>query len=96
MAEMAKYKATIMDADTGSHETYSFEAPAHLFEKSRMKLIDAFMDYVDHVQLPKEDVGYEIQSAFKDREHRVVTAIGVLLLEHGEIPFMAMITEQND
>lgn len=88
----AKYKATIMDAETGAENTYEFEAEPDLFDKPRAKLIEAFMSYVDHVELPKEDIGYDIVSAFKDRERKVVTCIGTMRLHGGDIPFMAMIS----
>jgi hypothetical protein len=63
--------------------------------QSRMRLIEAFMEYVDHVELPKEDVGYEIQTALKNHEMGVVTAVGVMRLAHGEIPFMVMISKDE-
>ena len=91
MSATVEYFATMVDAATGSHQDYTFEAAADLFDRPRAELIAAFMHYVDHTELPKEDVGYEVQAAFKDREHKVVTAIGVLRLASGELPFMAMI-----
>ena len=50
------------------------------------------MQHVDHVELPDEDVGYELYSALKNKEHNVVTGLGILCLNHGEIPFMVMIS----
>ncbi len=88
-----KYQAVMFDVHTGAQATYQFEAEDDLFDRPRRELIEAFMDYVDHVELPKEDVGYDIQTALKDREHKVVTAVGYLRLAHGEIPFMAMISQ---
>jgi len=86
------YQAQMIDAADGPDATYEFEADESLFERPRSELIARFMEYVDHVELPKEDVAYEIYSAFKNRELKVVTAIGALLLAHGDIPFMVMIS----
>ncbi|WP_413207205.1 hypothetical protein [Rhodospirillum sp. A1_3_36] len=89
---MTKYKAVMFDAETGAQNIYEFESENHLMEQSRMRLIEAFMEYVDHVELPKEDIRYEIQTALKNHELGVVTAVGVLKLAHGDIPFMVMIS----
>jgi hypothetical protein len=89
------YQAQMIDAADGPDATYEFEADEALFERPRGELIAAFMDHVDHVELPKEDIGYEIYSAFKNRDLKVVTATGALLLAHGEIPFMVMISPKK-
>lgn len=86
------YTAVMFDAQTGAQNTYTFSADANLMTQSRMKLIDAFMQYVDHVELPREDIGYEIQTALKNHDLGVVTAAGLLKLANGEIPFMVMIS----
>ncbi|MGB0694461.1 MAG: hypothetical protein ACPGOY_02350 [Rhodospirillaceae bacterium] len=90
---MASYKAVMFDSMTGAQNTYTFETDVDLIKDPRTKLIEAFMDYVDHVELPKEDVGYEIQTALKNREAGVVTAVGEMNLAHGSIPFMVMISK---
>lgn len=87
-----KCSAVMFDADTGRQETYDFDAPDDIFQRPRMELIDMFFRYVDHVELPQDDVAYEIQTALKDHEAQVVTAVGVLRLAHGQIPFMVMIS----
>ncbi|MCF8483176.1 MAG: hypothetical protein K9H25_22350 [Rhodospirillum sp.] len=89
---MTKYKAVMFDAQTGAQNIYEFESEDHLMDQSRMRLIEAFMEYVDHVELPKENIGYEIQTALKNHDLGVVTAIGILKLAHGDIPFMVMIS----
>ena len=91
---MATYLATMFASDRDAHDTYEFDAKDGLFDESRMKLIHAFMEYVDHVEITEEDIGYEIQAASKDRERRVITAHGYIRLAHGEIPFVLMIKEK--
>jgi hypothetical protein len=89
------YTAQMLDAADGPDATYEFQADESLFDRPRMELIAKFMEHVDHVELPKEDIGYEIYSAFKNRELKVVTAMGALRLHHGEIPFMVMISPKK-
>ncbi|MBB4286550.1 hypothetical protein [Roseospira goensis] len=89
------YVAQMIDAAEGPDASYEFEADEGLFDRPRMELIAKFMDYVDHIELPKEDVGYEIFSAFKNRDHKVVTAMGALRVRGGEIPFMVMISPKK-
>lgn len=89
------YMAQMLDAAEGPDATYEFEADDSLFDRPRMELIARFMEHVDHVELPKEDIGYEIYSAFKNRDLKVVTAMGALRLHHGEIPFMVMISPKT-
>lgn len=89
------YVAQMMDAADGPDASYEFEADENIFERPRMELIAKFMEHVDHVELPKEDVGYEIYSAFKNKELKVVTAMGALRLAHGDIPFMVMISPKT-
>jgi len=90
------YVAQMIDAADGPDATYEFEADETLFERPRAELIATFMEYVNHIQLPKEDVGYEIYSAFKNRDLKVVTAMGALRVPNGEIPFMVMISPKKD
>jgi len=89
------YLAQMIDAADGPDATYEFQADESLFDRPRMELIAKFMEHVDHVELPREDVGYEIFSAFKNRDLKVITATGALRLPHGEIPFMVMISPKS-
>jgi len=89
------YLAQMIDAADGPDATYEFQAEESLFDRPRMELIAKFMEHVDHVELPREDVGYEIFSAFKNRDLKVITATGALRLSHGEIPFMVMISPKS-
>ncbi|WP_299437819.1 hypothetical protein [uncultured Rhodospira sp.] len=89
------FVAQMMDAADGPDASYEFEADENIFDRPRMELIAKFMEHVDHVELPKEDVGYEIYSAFKNKDLKVVTAMGALRLAHGEIPFMLMISPKT-
>jgi len=91
-----KVQAVMMDSGVGQHhggeQRYEFEAPADLFDKSPIKVIKAFMEHVDHIELPAEHLGYELYSALKHPSNKVVTGLGCLLLRGNEYPFMVMIS----
>ncbi|MCR9256216.1 MAG: hypothetical protein NXI16_08990 [Alphaproteobacteria bacterium] len=97
---MMKVEATIMDAGVGeghgADHRYVFDAPDDLFTKSPITVIKAFMEHVDHVELPDEHVGYELYASLKNEEKQVVTGMGSLTLAHGRIPFMVMISPKAD
>lgn len=96
---MAKYEATMMDSGVGEghgqEARYVFDGPDDLFEHSPLTVIKAFMEYVDHVELPAEHVGYELYATLKNPGKTVVTGLGTLLLDHGQIPFMVMISPKG-
>ncbi|WP_041793789.1 hypothetical protein [Pararhodospirillum photometricum] len=89
------YTAVMFDAATGAQNTYTFSTETDLMEASRIRLVEAFMDYVDHVQLPKEGIRYDVQTALKNHALGVVTATGVLKVQRGDIPFMVMISRAD-
>ena len=91
---MTTYHVDMMDASGGQSDVYEFEADDALMEKSPVKVVRAFMEYVDEKQFPKVHVDYELYSALKNKEHGVVTAMGNLILDTGEIPFLLMISEK--
>ncbi len=89
-------RATMMDAAGDAEAVYEFQADEDLFKRSPIHIVKQFMEHVDHVELPAEHVGYELYSTLKSKEHRVVTALGCLLLASGEIPFMVMIAPKKN
>ncbi len=93
---MATYSVRMMDASTGGEGRYAFEGPDDLFSETPVRIVKTFMDHVDRSLLPHEHIDYEINAAFKNSEHRTVTALGQLILEHlPPIPFMMMITPDH-
>ncbi len=89
---MARYVASVMDAETGGENRYPFEGPDGLLEETPVKVVRHFMEIVDRTILPAEHVDYELNFAMKNRERAVVTAAGSLIREKGgEIPFLLMI-----
>jgi hypothetical protein len=94
-----RIEATMMDAGIGEgHGTegrYTFDGPDDLFDQSPINVLKAFMQHVDHVELPAEDAGYEVYAALKSPDRPVVTCAGMLKLAHGDIPFMVMISPKS-
>lgn len=88
-------RATMMDAAGDAEEVYEFTAEESLFDRSPIHIVKQFMEYVDHVELPGEHMGYELYSTLKNPDLKVVTAMGSLLLPHGAIPFMVMISPKD-
>ena len=91
--------ATMMDAGVGEGRQgegrYEFDAPDDLFDRSPVKVIRAFMEHVDKVEMPNEDVDYELYSCLKNKHLKVVTGLGSLLINGAELPFMVMIAPKR-
>ncbi len=90
---MATYTARISDATSGAEATYRFPGDDDLFTHSPATITRHFMEYVDHAVFPRQHVDYELNATFKDDQHGVVTAIGLLKFESGlRAPFMLMLS----
>ncbi|WP_445679828.1 hypothetical protein [Radicibacter daui] len=90
---MAMFKAWLTDSNTGGSARYEFEADADLFKKGANKIVKRFMDHVEKQVLPKKHVDYDLNACFKNKEKRVVTAIGTLHVDDDpDVAFMLMIS----
>lgn len=90
---MPTYTAWMTDAETGNEGVYHFDGPADLFRETPARIVCAFMAHVDRAIFPAAHVDYELNAALKHGDHRVVTAMGSLILEHGPgIPFTLFIS----
>ena len=93
---MATYRAWVTDADTGNEGVYDFEARGDLFDDTPVRIVRAFMEHVDRDVFPKEHVDYELNAAIKHGHHKVVTAMGTLILDKGPgLPFTLFIAEKK-
>jgi hypothetical protein len=92
---MATYLARMLDANTGGEGQYRFEGPSDLFKKTADEIVGIFFDHVEKEVLTQH-VDWEVNAAFKNKERRVVTAIGSLVpaKDEPEMPFMLMISEK--
>jgi len=88
----ATYLAAMMDAETGGNQSYEFEAASDLFRKPADDIVEAFINSLDGFGDNPAPLAYELNSAVKKSEQQVVMATGSLRVEHGEIPFLLMIS----
>lgn len=93
---MATYFAKMLDAETGGEGSYSFEGPDDLMQRTADEIVTAFFAAVEP-QVLKYNVDWEINGIMKNRERRVVTAIGSLIPERDEpdMPFLLMISDRR-
>ena len=89
---MAHYRARMMDAETGGEGIHEFEAADDLLDHSPMTVVRTFFQAErahDMAHLIKD---YELNAAMKNKDRKVVTALGSLILTSGmELPFLLMI-----
>lgn len=100
MSETITLTATMMSARRDAEGSYDFEAPADVFEsRTPVQIVKLFAEFVDSEIFPKDVIDFEINGAFKNLEHRVVTAMGQMIVHigrhDGAIPFMVMISEKR-
>jgi len=93
----AIYSAAMIDAETGGNETYRFKARPDLLEMPVPDIIDAFIKHLDSEGIYPSPMSYELDSAVKRKNRRIVLATGSLILgkgdqKQGEIPFLLMIS----
>lgn len=95
---MATFTARLVDAKTGNEGSYDFDGPDDLMDRTPVGVVRHFMEFVDQTVLPSQHVDYELNAAMKNRERRIVTAMGDLHFEHGEdpAPFMLMIAAKRE
>lgn len=96
MTDRITLVATMMSATRGTEAKYEFEAEADIFEKrTPVQIVKSFAEYVDAVIFPDEMVDFEVNGALKNKELKVVTAIGNLIMPNGQLPFMVWIAEKR-
>ncbi len=90
------YRAVMLDAETGGEGRYTFTYPGDLMRETADEVIHQFFNHVDKAVFTHH-VDYEINSAFKNKDRRVVTGLGSLVVDHGEkgaeLPFLLLISE---
>ncbi|MEQ1671126.1 MAG: hypothetical protein ABL893_09740 [Hyphomicrobium sp.] len=90
---MTTYHARMLDASTSGEGLYPFEGPADLMAKTADEIVNAFFAHVED-QILSSHADWEINGIMKNKERGVVTAIGSLIPERGDIPlpFLLMIS----
>jgi len=89
-----KFHARMMDASTGGEGAYEFEGPENLFSKTADEIVSTFFEHIERDVL-KNHADWEINGVLKNKERRVVTAIGSLIpsADDAPMPFLVMISE---
>lgn len=91
---MARFEAVVTHEESGSHGEYPFDGPDDLLEQEPEEAVRHFMEHVDHDILTSEHIDYKLSAAMRNDHRHVVTAMGLLMREHGPaLPFLLMISK---
>ncbi|WP_172298623.1 hypothetical protein [Pseudoruegeria sp. HB172150] len=90
---MANYTASLMHGNRDAEGVRTFEGPEDLMSQSPVRVMRAFMDWVDaHSGL--DHIDFELNAAMKSKDGKTVTALGNLIFDgNSEQPFICMITK---
>ncbi len=90
------YIARMMSADGSGEGNYAFEADANLMKMTADEIVQVFFTHVEHEVL-RNDVDWELNSVFKNKECGVVTAMGSLITDgtQAAMPFLVMISAKQ-
>lgn len=88
-------QAIVMGPVSGSDSTYKFDAPDDLFSRPADEIVEAFAAHIHEAGVISGAASYELNSAMKNREKNVVTAIGNLILGGDHLPFVVMISQTD-
>jgi hypothetical protein len=93
---MATYHARMLDAETGGEGSYDFEGPQDLMSRTADEIVTVFFDHVEQ-KILHHHTDWEVNGIMKNRERRVVTAMGSLLANGDEppLPFLLLISDQD-
>jgi len=93
---MTTYYARLLDAETGGEGSYEFDGPQDLMQRTADEIVSIFFDHAES-QVLKGRVDWEINGVFKNRERRIVTAMGSLIPGKDEpaLPFLLLISDHN-
>lgn len=90
------YRAVMLDGATGGEGRYTFTYSGDLMKETADEVIHQFFQHVDKAVF-SHHVDYEINSAYKNKDRRVVTGLGSLIIERAgkaeELPFLLLISE---
>ena len=87
-----KCRSVIMDYAGEGENTYEFDAEDNIFDLPADEVVEALMRHIDQRKILREPVRYELNSANRYPEKRLVCAMGSFLLKDGaRLPFITMI-----
>jgi len=93
---MTTYFGRMLDAETGGEGSYQFEGPEDLMQRTADEVVSIFFEQVEPRVL-RHHVDWEVNGVFKNRERRIVSAIGSLIPQKDEpaLPFLLLISDHN-
>ena len=93
---MTTFYARMMDSETSGEGNYEFEGPADLMSRTADEIVGVFFDHVEK-QVLKGDVDWEINGVLKNKERRIVSAMGSLIPQKDDapMPFLLLISDRN-
>ena len=93
---MAKYYARMLDAATSGEGSYTFDGPADLMARTADEIVGVFFEHVEK-QVLGTNVDWEINGVMKNRDRRVVTAMGSLIPQKDDtpMPFLLLISDRT-
>ena len=93
---MATYEAVLMHGIRGSEGTYRFEGPDDLMDRSPVRVMRHFMEWIN-ANAGIGHVDYELNAAMKNDDVKIVTALGRMNFSPmSHQPFVCMIARAQD
>ncbi|GGH32012.1 hypothetical protein GCM10007036_43600 [Alsobacter metallidurans] len=92
---MPRFRAVLIFPENSGEARYEFEAPATFMQGSATRIVDAFLNTVDGLDLPDVPVDHEINSAnaYRSSASVSVTATGSITFRTGTaVPFVLLIS----
>ncbi|MDX2202664.1 MAG: hypothetical protein NW223_07935 [Hyphomicrobiaceae bacterium] len=90
------YHARMLSADGSGEAAYTFEGPPNLMELTADEVVSVFFAHVEKSIL-QQHVDWEINGILKNKERRVVTALGSLIPHKNDppLPFLLLISDRG-
>lgn len=91
---MATYYARMLDGETSGEGQYVFDGPADLMSRTADEIVGVFFEHVE-TQVLRGHVDWEVNGVLKNRERRIVTAMGSLIPQRDDapMPFLLLISD---
>ena len=91
---MAIYTARMLDAASRGEGVYNFEGPTDLMSRTADEIVAVFFEHVEQ-QVLRTHVDWEVNGVMKNRDRRVVTAMGSLIPQKDDppMPFLLLISD---
>lgn len=88
---LVRANAVVLGPQSGSDSRYTFQVEEDFFQLPADDIVERFIDHLHEEGILPEKNAYELNSALKNKERSVVTALGSLRFANEEVPFVAMI-----